>query len=63
MSYPTEVQAIIDLTLDLLSDDSQFDRDLLTELRQLSAIGQWSSKGALSNAVDDLLVQGEQADG
>ena len=62
MSYPTEVQAIIDLTLDLLTDDDEFDQDLLAELRQLSINGKWSSKTAISNAVDGLLLQGEYGD-
>lgn len=63
MSYPKEVQAIFDLTLSLLEQDEQFDRELLEELRELCAKDQWGEETKISEAIDQMVAPKEPTNG
>ena len=63
MSYPQEVQSIFDLTLNLLDEDEQFNRDLLTRLRELCRTGEWEDEVAITNMIDHLIAKENQTNG
>lgn len=63
MSYPKEVQAIFDLTLSLLEQDEQFDRELLEKLRELCANDQWDEEAKISEAIDQMVAPKEPTNG
>lgn len=63
MNYPKEVQAIFDLTLRLLEQDEQFDRNLLADLGQLCTKGHWERESAISAVIEQLVTTEELIDG
>lgn len=59
MSYPQEVQAIFDLTLDLLEKDEWVNRHLLSKLRELCTTGKWENETAITEAIEQLITAEE----
>jgi hypothetical protein len=63
MSYPKEVQAIFALTLSLLEQDEQFERNLLRELRELCGNDLWDEQTKISEVIDHMIAPKEPTNG